>query len=217
VYVVLPFETLAENKICKHCGTPFPITDQDLAFYDKISPVFAGVKYTIPPPKLCPDCRQQRRLSFRNERKLYKRQCDGTGESIVSIYSPDKPLKVYHRDYWWSDKWDSMDFGRDFDFARPFFEQFGELSTQIPKIALYIDQTMERSDYCNYGMSCKECYLCVNCYCLDDSFYSTDSWSLDGVSRVADVVDCDNCGSCHSVYECLDSANCHKCFFFEVP
>jgi hypothetical protein len=78
----------------------------------------------IPPPTLCPDCRQQRRLSFRNERKLYKRKCDATGKDIISIYSPDKPYTVYHQDYWWSDAWEPMDYGRDFDFSRSAIEQF---------------------------------------------------------------------------------------------
>jgi hypothetical protein len=80
-----------ETKICKHCQSTFEVTDDDLAFYDKVSPIFplgvnpvfsgegegSGVrKYAIPSPTFCPDCRQQRRLSFRNERKLYKRKCD---------------------------------------------------------------------------------------------------------------------------------------------
>jgi hypothetical protein len=90
-------ETLAETKTCKHCGGVFPITDKDLEFYDKVSPVFSGKKYGIPTPTLCPDCRQQRRLSFRNERKLYKRKCDATEREIISIYSPDKPFKVSSR------------------------------------------------------------------------------------------------------------------------
>ncbi len=128
-------ETLAETKTCKHCGDDFPITHQDLEFYNKVSPVFSGVKYAIPTPTICPDCRQQRRLSFRNERKLYKRKCDATQREIVSIYSPDKPFKVCHPDFCWSDQWDPLSYRRDFDFNRPFFEQFAELAEAVPKIS----------------------------------------------------------------------------------
>jgi uncharacterized protein YbaR (Trm112 family) len=110
LYPIPPSEKLVETKSCKHCNTSFPITDKDLEFYEKISPVFAGKKYSIPTPTLCPDCRQQRRLSFRNERKLYKRNCDATGKSIISIYSPDKPYKVYNQDFWLSDKWDPFSY-----------------------------------------------------------------------------------------------------------
>ena len=34
-------EILVETKTCTHCGISFPITDKDLEFYDKVSPVFA--------------------------------------------------------------------------------------------------------------------------------------------------------------------------------
>jgi hypothetical protein len=75
---------VVEIKVCEKCNSKFEITDKDLEFYDKISPVFSSPdstesglkKFQIPTPNFCPDCRQQRRLSFRNERKLYKRKCD---------------------------------------------------------------------------------------------------------------------------------------------
>lgn len=92
--------------------------------WESFTPVFNWIKYSIPTPTLCPDCRQQRRILWRNERKLYKRNCDATGKQIISIYSPDKPYKVYDGKIWWSDSWDAMDYGRDFDFDRWFFEQF---------------------------------------------------------------------------------------------
>ncbi|MDR2641068.1 MAG: hypothetical protein LBC61_07445 [Candidatus Peribacteria bacterium] len=33
-------EKIIQTKICKHCNTSFEITDKDLEFYEKISPVF---------------------------------------------------------------------------------------------------------------------------------------------------------------------------------
>lgn len=213
MYPIPPTETLIETKVCRHCQASFPITDKDLEFYEKVSPVFNGKKYSIPSPTLCPDCRQQRRLSFRNERKLYKRKCDATNKDIVSIYSPDKPFKVYHQDYWWSDAWDPMSYGCDFDLGRSFFEQFGELSCRVPKPALYIDQSMEGSSYCNYGLYCKGCYLCVNCYAVADSFYSISCWPNDGISTAYGLVDSDNCADSSYIYESLDLERCYKCFY----
>lgn len=213
MYPIPPSEKLVESRVCKQCGADFPITDKDLEFYDKVSPVFGGVKYGIPAPTLCPDCRQRRRLSFRNERKLYKRKCDITGKEIVSIYSPDKSFTVYHQDYWWGDGWDAFSYGREFDFNRPFFEQFGELAKRVPKPAIYTDRTMEKSSYCNYGMDCEGCYICVNCYVVGNSYYSTSCWPSDGVSRVLGLVDCDNCADSSYVYECLDLKKCYKCFY----
>ena len=86
-------------------------------------------EYPIPPPTLSPDCRAQRRLAFRNERHLYHRKSDLSGKQIISCFSPDKLTKVFSQDEWWSDAWDPLEYGRDFDFSRPFFEQFAELLT----------------------------------------------------------------------------------------
>ena len=190
MYPIPPTEHLIERKVCRQCTTYFPITDKDMEFYEKVSPVFpkasfakevptryeevedfisetseqnpspaiagtpflkgASQRYLIPPPTLCPDCRQQRRLSFRNERKLYKRKCDATGKEIVSIYSPDKPYTVYHQDYWWSDAWDPMSYGREVDLTRSMIEQFKYLYYNLPKVNLWIRPDMVNCDYCNF-------------------------------------------------------------------
>jgi len=55
---------------------------------------------------------------------LYHRDCDATGKKIISNFSPDKDYIIYEQPYWWSDKWDFRDYGKDFDFNKPFFEQW---------------------------------------------------------------------------------------------
>ena len=104
-------DPIVEWKTCKVSGQEFPIYQSDLEFYDKISPTFNGVKYQIPTPTLCPEERQRRRLAFRNERKLYRRTCDASGQNIISMYSPDKSYKIYHKDYRWSDARDATFYG----------------------------------------------------------------------------------------------------------
>ena len=73
-------------KRCRATDVEFEITAKDLAFYQDLG---------VPTPTLCPAERQRRRLSFRNERSLYRRRCDGTGKTIISMYSPDPehPMK----------------------------------------------------------------------------------------------------------------------------
>ena len=71
-------DPIVERKTCAASGTRFAIFQSDLNFYDKISPTFAGEKFKIPTPTLCPEERQRRRLVWRNERKLYKRTCDAS-------------------------------------------------------------------------------------------------------------------------------------------
>ena len=74
-------------KECKQCKTSFEVTDEDRSFYDKVSPIIAGKKQSVPEPTLCPHCRQQRRLAWRNERVLYHRKCDMSGKQIVYPYT----------------------------------------------------------------------------------------------------------------------------------
>ena len=98
------------KKTCKKCSQNFEIKKEDLEFYKKISPKIGGEVFEIPVPTFCPDCRQQRRLSFRNEGKLYKRICDKTEKNIVSAISPDKDYIVYDKNYYTTDSFDGLDF-----------------------------------------------------------------------------------------------------------
>ena len=194
-------ETIRETKECNHCWTSFTITDKDLDFYDKISPVFNKIKYTIPTPTLCPDCRQQRRLSFRNERKLYKRTCDATGKQIISIYSEDKPYKVYDPKIWRSDQWDPMEYGQDYDFSQWFFQQFAELLVKVPKLAI-VNMQSENSEYtsrCNYN---KDCYLVFMSSYSENSLYGTF------IQKSQYCVDCLQATNCVHCYECYDIEWC---------
>ena len=202
MYPIPSAEKLIETKTCRHCSAVFPITDKDMEFYEKISPVFNGKKYSIPAPTLCPDCRQQRRLSFRNERKLYKRKCDATGRSIISMHHPEKSIKVYDYDFWWSDKWDPMEYGRDFDFGRGFFEQFQEFMQEIPWINMSRMES-ENSDYCNQAGNLANCYLCFNADFSENCFYS------ESIQHSHDCMDCSRIKDCEVCSYCVD---CEKCF-----
>ena len=103
---------LTETKTCQNYKDDFVIEPDDFGFYEKIK---------VPPPTFCPECRYIRRLLDRNEYNLYKRKCDATGKMVISIYRPDAPFPVYEQEYWKSDKFDATEYGREFDFNRPFF------------------------------------------------------------------------------------------------
>ena len=119
-----------ETKQCKSCKTEFAITPDDLTFYEKVQ---------VPAPTWCPECRKQRRLSWRNNINLYPRNCDMCKKRIVSIYATNKPMPVYCNSCWWSNKWDPMEYGTDYDFSKPFFEQFNKLQSRVPYMATVND------------------------------------------------------------------------------
>ncbi len=84
--------TVSTKHHCKECAKEFLIIPQEQSFYTKKG---------LPGPEKCPECRQKRRLSLRNDRKLFKRKCDKCSKEIVSTYRPDSPYKVYCQECYW--------------------------------------------------------------------------------------------------------------------
>jgi len=219
------------KKSCRNCSENFEITQEDKNFYDKISPVFSGKKYQIPEPSLCPDCRQQRRLSFRNFVNLYNRECDLTGKKIISCYDTEINFPVYEQHEWWGDKWDQFQYGKEFDFSRSFFKQFQELYVKTPKMSVHNAQC-ENSDYCNFSYNSKNCYLvfgninnedcqfghivwksencydCVYTYQSELCYESTDTVNCYDVSFSQNV---ENCRNSHFLINCKNCVNCFGC------
>jgi hypothetical protein len=138
-----------ETRQCQNCKNDFTIETEDFNFYKKMD---------VPAPTFCPDCRFQKRLMFRNNRVFYKRECVLCKKSLLAIYHKNSPFTIYCRDCWLSDQWDPTTYGRDYDFSVPFFEQFKALQKSVPRVNLYRDNFV-LSDYCNYGLDFKECYL----------------------------------------------------------
>lgn len=189
------------TRTCAVSEKPFVITEEDQVFYAKVG---------VPLPTLCPEERQRRRLAHRNERHLYHRTCDFTGKSVISNYAPDAGMVVYENQTWWSDKWDARDFARDFDFNRPFFEQFHELFQKVPQLALYVWNS-ENSSYCNYVGHVKDSYLIFGSVYSEKCYYGSPYYSLECVDTlvVRDCSYCYECVDCRKLYECFYCQDCH--------
>ena len=181
---------------CKNCNQSFNITDIDRKYYKRIK---------VPEPTHCPACRQQRRYAIRNERNLYKRECDMCKKGIVSMYSTDKPFPVYCPDCWWSDKWDAEQYGQDFDFSKTFFDQFTELQSKVPRIGNYIVNS-QNCDYCNFTGDCKNCYLLFGPVYSEDCMYGSSYYSKNCVDNLV-TRECELC------YECTDSRKLYGCMY----
>lgn len=182
---------------CIQCSKTFRIEDRDFEFYSKIQ---------VPPPTHCPDCRQQRRLAWRNEHTLYNRKCDLCQKSIISIYPATSPFIIYCHDCWWSDQWNALDYGQEIDWQRSFFEQWNELQLKVPKIALYAANN-EQSDYVNMTGYSKGCYLVFAGDYDEDCMYSTQAIKSIG------CVDTLNCTEGEDCYEVVDVERCYRLFW----
>ncbi|MES2930539.1 MAG: hypothetical protein V4665_02040 [Patescibacteria group bacterium] len=185
-----------ETKQCGNCQKDFTIEADDFAFYDKIK---------VPPPTWCFECRQQRRYAWRNERTLYRRNCDLCSKSMVTIYSPEKPYKVYCQSCWWGDEWDTESYGTEFDFSRSFSEQFSELQHRVPRMAL-LSKNSVNSEYANHSGDNKNVYFGFSCFGDENVSYST--WTMQ--SR-----DCMDCSLIYEkgerLYECIDCRSSFHC------
>ncbi|MDC0506165.1 nucleotidyltransferase [Candidatus Gracilibacteria bacterium] len=201
-------EKIIETKSCQKCQVSFDITDKDLEFYDKVSPVFGGNKCNIPTPSLCPDCRQQRRLAWRNERNLYKRECDGTGRTIISMYSPEVSIPVYNEAFWWSDSWDAMKYGQEIDESKSFFEQFDSLFQVVPQPPLINNfVTHENSDYANFSGNLQDCYLVFETASSSNLQYASDS------RKCHNSLDLSLSTKLEDSYQCIDCVRGHQLFY----
>ncbi len=194
---------------CTICGTTFSISSKEVSLHKK---------FGFDPPAHCFECNQKHLISFRNGRTLYHRKCDATGQDIISIYAPEKPFKVYKAESWYSDTWDALDYGRPFDFSRPFFEQFRELQLAVPRLAL-LNMNGENSDYCNMTYGNKNSYLVFGGDFNEEVLFGTlcmrNRNSLDCdfsneselAYEVSDVIEC------YRVQFAMDSKNCSDCAF----
>ena len=189
---------MEETKVCQNCKNSFTIDASDFNFYEKIK---------IPPPTWCPECRQLRRYAWRNERTLYRRNCDLCKKSTVTIYSPNKPFKVYCHECWWGDDWDFTSYGRDFDFSRPFFEQFSELQQDVPLMAL-LNKNSVNSQFTNHAGDNKNSFMTFAAFFNDNVMYSTMIFSSRDCMDVSNVNE-----KGERLYEITDSRSCYQCQF----
>ena len=190
-------------KNCKQCNTGFEINDWDRRLLDQLSVTIGNKKFDIPEPTLCPECRSQRRMVWRAELNLFKRKSDLSGKQILSMFSPEADCVVYGHDEWWSDNWEALDYGRDFDFNRPFFEQFAELVKTSPLESLSKSGN-ENCDYINCASWNKNCYLIAGANYNEDCYYGNF------LNNCKNCVDNNFLAHSELCYECIDSKDCYN-------
>jgi hypothetical protein len=210
------------TKICQNCKVEFIIEPEDFQFYEKIK---------VPAPTFCADCRLQRRLSFRNERVLYHRECDLCGKKVVSIYHPNGENVMYCQQCWWSDKWDSLSYGREYDFSKTFFEQYKSLSRKVPRVSL-INANSINSEYTHLAADNKDCYMlfessnnekCNHSYwmqeskdCLDCAFVNSSELCYEvfvawNCYKLLFSKECRDCTDSYFLQDCVGLTNCYGC------
>ncbi len=167
-------------------------------------------------------------MVWRNERTLYKNNCALCGKGIITLYSKDKPYKIYCHNCYRGDKWDPLTYGQDMDFSRPFLEQFKELQCKVPRLYAFVFNNVN-SEYTNGSAFNKNGYLLFVSDHNEDSAYSYSIYNCRDTFDSLNSNDCElcygsvTCKKCYKVFhsqDCSDSqnlffckncANCHDC------
>jgi hypothetical protein len=178
-----------ETKTCKNCKESFIIEPDDFLFYERMK---------VPPPTWCPICRQKRRMLVRNFTTLYKRPSSKSGKSIISMYHEKQLFPVWSSEEWYADDWDAIDYGRDFDFSRPFFEQYKELLDTVPRYSLMVTNSPD-CGYCNVAYRSSHCYFAFG---VVDSEYC--DYGGQAIWNSRESSDCTYLYKSEYCYECID-------------
>jgi hypothetical protein len=147
-----------------------------------------------------------RKVLWRSDIGFYRRPESRTGEMIFSGYPASAPIAVWSYDHWISDEWDPLSYGREYDWNRPFFEQFGELIRRAPWPSLAVEFCVD-SPYCNNATAVKNSYLTFGSSYVEDSFYSF------GLARSRNVVDSCYLTECELNYESVLNRKCYHALF----
>jgi hypothetical protein len=158
---------------------------------------------------------------------LHQRKCGHSGKAIVSVFRPDCPYPVWHRDAWFAEADPPQ---AEFDPGRPFFEQAWELfqSCPIPHAFQSHNQNCEYTDdwyyskncyLCHSGQNNEDCRYCYGCDSITDLQGAVFSFNSE---VCADLINCSKCfGSfyllnCKNVHDCgflYDCRDCSDCLF----
>ncbi len=198
---------------CLGCLAPLPEPDPgENDFFERMKFDFAGYSAVIPQPLYCPSCRHQNRFSFRNEQRLYHRISAASGKKILSLYHPEplvgEPFQVMLEEEWRAQV-DPYAYGRDIDFARPFFEQYAELQRAVPRMSI-VNLQNENSPYTSHTGYSKSCYL------LPCSEYCEYCYYGRFLQSCTNCVDCTSAEQSELCYECFQISNCYRCGFLSL-
>lgn len=207
------------QKICTKTGQPFIVSTEEMAFRKKL-----GIEGE---PTLSPIARFMHLGAFWQHWNFHSRACGKTGKPIISVFGPDCPYPVWHRDEW-------VRFanpqGADFDETQDVFPQMWAFFQHSP-IAHNMVAGNENCEYTDDFWYSKNCYLCHSGVGNEDLKYCYRALRNKNSTYCVFSNDCELCVdviyslSCYHLlygflcHQCTDSAflydcrNCQNCMF----
>ena len=149
---------------------------------------------------------------------------------MFSTYAPESPYVIYCKDCWFSDAWNALDYGVDYDWNKSFFEQFEELKLRVPRVATMHVKMNTNSEYANFLGEAKNAYLaysivrsenimysrvvddsldCLDCLDVQHGELCYESIQSNNLNRTKHIYSCTDCISSEFLFDCV---NCKDCF-----
>jgi len=145
------------------------------------------------------------------------------------MYSPERTKTVYCTDCWNSDNRNPFKDGFDYDFSQNFFNQLRGLRENSPVLFAHHTGTLVRSEYTNYSLDNKDCYLSYSIIGCENVLYSEivdfckniqDCYAVQKVDGCSYNIGCEgnynshhviksrSCIDSYFVYDCINCQNC---------
>lgn len=209
------------QRVCTSTGRLFVITEAEQALIAKLESLHPLLKVgDIPLPTVHPLEFNRQLQSFVSLMSLFESKSVISHTPLITRYNPALGYKVVTYDEFWSDQVDNTSVGKEYDFSRPFFQQWNELMHAVVMQPL-VQISCENSKYVDSSSSLKNCYLCFGMgesegcmYCLKTCYPLRNRDCVDCIG----IVDCELCYSCihcdhaYDCQHCSDCIDCYQCF-----
>jgi hypothetical protein len=185
------------ERICEHCKKEFSITEIEQSLSEKI-----GLELST----VCSDCLLRQHLSFWQFGKFKKIKSDFSGESLITVLPEKSRYPIYTSKEWYSDVWEGLDYGMDYDSSSPFFQQLQSLQEKVPH-PHQNGTNNTNCDYCDDVWNSKNCYLARSMELCEDLLYSYRNL------KVKNSIDAVICFTSERLFSCLNCINSYKLLY----
>jgi len=203
------------ERTCVLTGEKWLMDEKEIGWYKK---------FNVPPSKYSPTTRIRLVNSNFVLFDVWYNYHAETGKSVISVIHPASGVRVLPDEEWFQK--DFTNFGREINWARPFFDQFFELTRAVPLAASY-NYVRPENSLAFISLGDIDSYFVIACK-SKRTFYGTNAFDVEDTAEIAfarnvqnsyNIIRAENIFNCRFLresYECSNSAflfDCRDCEF----
>jgi hypothetical protein len=185
------------KRKCEHCQKEFIISEIEQSLSEKIGLELSNV---------CSRCLLKQHLSFWLFGKFRKGKSALSGENLITVLPENIRYPIFSLGEWYSDAWDALSYGVDYNKNELFFKQLQSLQEKIPH-PHQNGANNTNCDYCDDVWNSKNCYLARSMEECEDLLYSYRN------IKVKNSINMAICFSSERCFSCLNCMNSYKLFY----